>query len=178
MNNVNLCANGFLIHEERQVEGEPLVFLSCRIELREGYTLRSYFRMLDRYPVLSRLNFFFPDLVSRYAASPAEGCADAGLDCLEFGKIVEMTGFPQEPSIQIYPSLKGIMGEDVFELRRFGLENILDLPLRLGGLRHIVFGDKMDVFRCDTAFNLFEFVEGIAWELSFQTGPSECRLRR
>lgn len=178
MNNVNLCANGCLIHEGKLVEGVPLVFLSCVIELESGYTLRSYFLMLEKYPVLSNLGLFFAAHMHRYAKCAAGGCRAEGLDCLEFGKVIEMTGFPREPAIHVYSSLKGRAGEEYRELNRYRLEDILDMPLRLGGLRHIIFGDKMDVFRCDTAINLFEFVEGIAWELSFQSGPSDCRLRR
>ena len=55
---------------------------------------------------------------------------------------------------------------------------ILDMPVRLGRLRHIVFGDKVDIFEFDTVFTLFEFIEGIAWELGFQVGSTQCALRR
>ena len=52
----------------------------------------------------------------------------------------------------------------------------MDMPLKLGVLKHIVFGDKVDVFEFETVFNLFEFIEGIIWELSFQGTPKECTL--
>ena len=48
----------------------------------------------------------------------------------------------------------------------------------LARLKHIVFGDKVDIFEFDTVFTLFEFIEGIAWELSFHVAPTECALRR
>ena len=51
-------------------------------------------------------------------------------------------------------------------------------PVRLGSLRHVVFGDSVDVFEFDTVFTLFEFIDGIAWELSFQNTPITCELRR
>ena len=47
---------------------------------------------------------------------------------------------------------------------------------KLGVLKHVIFGDKVDVFEFDTVFNLFEFIGGIIWELSFQGTPKECAL--
>ena len=58
------------------------------------------------------------------------------------------------------------------------LENILDMPLKLGKLKHIVFGDKVDILEFDTVFNLFEFIDGIMWELGFQGTLTACELRR
>jgi hypothetical protein len=36
----------------------------------------------------------------------------------------------------------------------------------------------MDVFEFETVFTLFEFIDGIAWELSFHGTPDACDLRR
>jgi hypothetical protein len=52
------------------------------------------------------------------------------------------------------------------------------MPLRLGKLKHVVFGDKIDVFEFETVFSLFEFIDGVAWELSFHGAPEACELRR
>ena len=57
-------------------------------------------------------------------------------------------------------------------------EQIFDMPVRIGKLKHVVFGDKVDVLEFDTVFNLFEFIEGIVWQLSFHRSPKECALRR
>mgnify|MGYP001070394922 CR=1 FL=1 len=59
-----------------------------------------------------------------------------------------------------------------------GLPCLLDMPLRLGKLRHVIFGDRVDLFEFDTVFNLFELIDGIAWELSFQNLPQTCDIRR
>jgi len=67
-------------------------------------------------------------------------------------------------------------GTEIQEIKSFHLESILDMPLKLGVLKHIVFGDKVDVFEFDTVFNLFDFIEGIIWELSFQGNPKECAI--
>jgi len=65
-----------------------------------------------------------------------------------------------------------------YELKTVSLENILDLPVHLGNLRHVVFGDKVDIFEFETFFNLFEFIDGIAWELSFHGSPIQCEIGR
>ena len=64
------------------------------------------------------------------------------------------------------------------EIRSSQLDGLLDLPLALGSLKHIVFGDKVDAFEFETVFNFFEFIDGIAWELSFHGRPQACELRR
>jgi len=56
------------------------------------------------------------------------------------------------------------------------VEHLLDLPVCLGRLRHVVFGDKMDEFEFDTVYNLFEFMEAVIWELSFHGNPEHCNI--
>jgi hypothetical protein len=58
------------------------------------------------------------------------------------------------------------------------LENLLDLPVKLGRLKHVIFGDRVDIFEFDTVYTLFEFIDGIAWELSFHGTPKQCEIRR
>ena len=58
------------------------------------------------------------------------------------------------------------------------LDSLLDLPLKLGKLKHIVFGDRVDIFEFDTVYTLFEFIDGIAWQLGFHAAPEQCELRR
>ena len=50
------------------------------------------------------------------------------------------------------------------------------MPLRLGLLKHVVFGDRVDVFSFETVYTLFEFIDSIAWELSFHGTPRECKI--
>ncbi|NJL58913.1 MAG: hypothetical protein HC887_03960 [Desulfobacteraceae bacterium] len=89
-----------------------------------------------------------------------------------------MIGFPGEPRMEIYNSFHGVFGKEHFELKLYKPEGLLDMPIKLGRLKHIVFGDKVDIFEFDTVFTLFELIDAVAWELSFQTGPMECQLRR
>ena len=177
MNTITLKADGLIVHEG-SVASEPLVFLPFKVELEEGYTLRSYFEMLRKYALLTKLSFFFPACMKQYSESPPAGCTTGDFDYLRIGKTVEMLGFPGEPKLEIYISFNGISGSGVCELNRYRFAELLDMPVRLGRLKHIVFGDKVDVFEFETVFTLFEIVDGICWELSFQAGSAECRLRR
>jgi len=176
MNKITLKTDGSIAENGKIVQNDPLRFLSYQIHLEEGYTLRSFLRMCARYAVLARLNAFLPDCLQRYRACPKRQCVSNAIDHLKFHKTVEMIGFPGQPRLEIYNTLCGIRGRETFEIKSFHLESLLDMPLQLGRLKHIVFGDKVEIFEFDTVFNLFELIEGIIWELSFQAAPKECAL--
>ncbi len=78
--------------------------------------------------------------------------------------------------MEIYTSLYGVYGNETCDLRSVQLENILDMPLKLGKLKHIVFGDQEDVLAFETVFTLFEFIDGILWDLSFHGTLGACAL--
>ena len=177
MNIVKLLPDGQLTDDQSgKAQGDPIGYLSWQVQLETPYHLRSYFRLIDRYPVLAKLNPFFPSLLEQYRASPTEHCTGSGFDALQFSKTVEMIGFPGKPRLEIYQSLKGLLGDETSDIKSSRLEGLLDLPLELGKLKHIVFGDKVDVFEFETVYTLFEFVDGIAWELSFLGTPETCAI--
>jgi len=178
MNQIFLGKDGTLLHDAKVENGSPLPFLNQGVVLDSGFSLRSYFRMLERHPVLQEINVFMRMLMEEYRKSPGSGCVFAGFDCLEFSKTVEMIGFPGKPRMEIYIVFQGVHQNEHLEMRSIRLENLLDMPLRLGPLKHVVFGDKMDAFEFDTIYSLFEFIDGIAWELSFHGTPTECQIRR
>ncbi|MEW6265624.1 MAG: hypothetical protein AB1641_21330 [Thermodesulfobacteriota bacterium] len=176
MSEVFLANDGSILTGRSAPAGAPLVYLGGRVELAPDYTLRGYFRMLEKYPLLAGLNEFIPALQERYRAAGDE--PPTVLERLEFGKNVEMIGFPGQPRLEIYTALRGVSGRESFDLRAYRLESLLDLPLRLGGLRHIILGDRVDLLEFGTVFLLFEFIEGLAWDLSFAVGSTQCELRR
>lgn len=178
MNEVLLERGGAIVHKGRVVENNPLPHLGAKVELQTGFTLRSFFELLVRYPILCDLNSFLGSYPGQYRGSPGGGAAVEGLDALEFGKTVEMIGFPGKPRLEIYTSLYGRQGESQRDIRPFPIEGILDVPLRFAKLKHIIFGDKADIFEFETVITLFEFLDGIAWALSFQSTPPQCGLRR
>jgi hypothetical protein len=176
VNQITLLNDGSIIESNKIVPGDSLMILGCQVELEQGYTLRSFFRMFEKYALLVKLDAFVADCRQRYLRCPKGHCTSDDIDHLQFYKTVEMIGFPGEPRLEIYNTLCGAHGGENLEIKSFHLENLLDMPLKLGVLKHIVFGDKVDVFEFDTVFSLFEFIEGIIWELSFQGTPKECAI--
>ncbi|MDX9787186.1 MAG: hypothetical protein RBT11_10435 [Desulfobacterales bacterium] len=179
MKKINLEINGSIHVNHYPLEKlNPLVFLGDQIMLANGYCLRSYFCMLETYPVLQQLSEFFRGAIERYHEISEADAGYLALKQLEFGKTIEMIGFPGKPRLEIYNSLRSAGQEEGLEIRTIDLSGLLDVPLRLGKLRHIVFGDQVDVLEFETACTLFEFIDGIAWELGFHTTPGECEIRR
>jgi hypothetical protein len=178
MNKILLKKNGSIEHNDKIADDDPLMFLSFGIMLEDGYTLRSFFQLFERYEILGRLNAFFATFREQYDQSPSEHCLYDGFDYLEFAKIVEMVGFPGKPRLDIYHSLRGIRKDEKSEIKALSLDNLLDMPFKLGRLKHIVFGDSVDVFEFKTDYTLFEFIDGVLWDLSFQGTLMGCELRR
>jgi len=176
MNNIILKDDGLLVYQDRPVRNSPLMYSGFQIELDTGCCLRSFFLMLDAYPTLAKLNPFIPVFLEQFNRCPASACSGADIDCLILSRTVEMIGAPGDPRMQLYVSLEGVRDETVAPIKSYWLENLLDLPLRLGSLKHLVFGDKLDAFTFDTVFSLFELIDGICWELSFHNLPAECRI--
>ena len=177
MNTVTLKTDGTIHRNGNPVGSDGLECLSFQISLEETYTLRSFFRMLGKYTLFAKLNAFTAPYIEQYRSCPNQAC-DAGLlDYLEFGKTVEMIGVPDK-RLEIYNSLFGVRANETVEIKFMQLVGLLDVPLKLGRLKHIVFGDRVDIFEFDTVYTLFELIDGIGWELSFHATPEKCELRR
>ena len=177
MNAITLKTDGTIYHADKTVDAVRLDLLSCQIALEDEYTLRSFFKMLDKYALFAKLNAFFPTFAEQVQSCPDQGCDTGLLDYLEFGKTVEMIGIP-EKRLEIYNSLFGVHASENSEIKSMHLAGLLDVPLKLGRLKHIIFGDRVDIFEFDTVYTLFEFIDGIAWQLSFHATPQHCELRR
>ena len=177
MYDLSLKKDGAIYHKDSVVDSEVLKYLSYQIGLEDPYTLRSFFEMVEKYELLGRLNSFLPTCIEQYLNCPQRGCESDIIDHLEFAKTVEMIGVP-EKRLEIYSSVRGIRQSDSIEFRALPLSSLLDMPLTLGRLKHVVFGDQVDIFEFDTVFTLFEFIDGITWELGFHVIPEQCELRR
>ena len=177
MNAVTLKRDGAINRNRKTVRTDALDILSCRIVLEEVYTLRSFFKMLNKYTLLEKLNAFFPSYIEQYDSCPKRGCNAGVLDYLEFGKTVEMIGVPDR-RLEIYNSLSGVRASETTEIKSIQLAGLLDIPLRLGPLKHVIFGDRVDIFEFDTVYTLFEFIDGMGWQLGFHATPEQCELRR
>lgn len=173
-----LQPDGSILERGKPVGDDPLPHLGSAVELNPGFALRGFFLLLKKYAVLRRVNRFFPGLVEQYDGWPDRDCVPAGLDRLQLTRTVELVGFPGNPRLDIYLAFQGVAGEEALEIKSYRVEHLLDVPVRLGGLRHVVFGDKVNVFVFETAYTLFDILEGIGWQLAFHGTPTECALRR
>lgn len=178
MNIVTLQADGSIMESRRFLSDDPLEFLGYKVEIVEGVTLRTFFKMIQKYPLLARLNPFLPTYLKQYGLCAEKDCVYPGMDYLVLEKTVEMIGFPGEPRLEIYIALHGIKENEKIDLKNIGIDSLLDMALRLGKLKHVVMGDKVDIFEFETVFTLFEFIDGIVWELSFLGTLTGCPLRR
>jgi hypothetical protein len=177
MNQATLKPNGVLEVDSRSVTSEPLMYLGHALHLDPDCTLRSYFHMLRTYVPFIQLGDFFDVLHRQYAKCPDSGCQWPEFEYLVFSKTVEMTGYPGEPRLDIYNALRGVNAETTEEIRSLPLEVLLDVSMRMGQLKHVIFGDTVDTFEFDTVYTLFEFIDSVAWELSFHGAPPECQIR-
>ncbi|MCG8616330.1 MAG: hypothetical protein MI802_08945 [Desulfobacterales bacterium] len=177
MEKVLLATDGSIIKRGKPFSGNPLSLLSHMVDLEPGFTLSSFFALLAGHPVLMELSELLEPLAAM-AAEAGKGYPKAHeIDGLMFYKTIEMKGFPGKPGVDIYNSLKGVKADETLGLKFFQVESLLEHDFRLGELKHIIFGDGQDMFTYDTHYSLFELVEGVAWELSFNFNPLQCSIR-
>ena len=203
MDTVRLTRDGRLVGPGDVPVTDPLPALSLAVSLEEGCTLRSFFLMLRRYPDLPKLSEFLPIALADAEKCPASGCVSDDIALLAVGKTMELIGFPGEPRAEMYLWLRGLAApsgeaaplspgaaadqrgaflaglmEADREIRFIPLEILLDTPLFLAGLKHVVLGDVDRSLFCETRFTLFEVVDGLAWELGFRGGSQQCSIGR
>jgi len=177
VNQIQLKPDGRLTAETHKISDSPLHLLGHQLLLEEHCRLRSFFLLSERYTVFSQLSDHFQLLKMQYDQCPDSNCLWSAFDSLEFSKTVEMIGFPGTPRLEIYHVLKGVGLNATHDIRQLPLKVLLDMPLILGPLKHLVFGDRMDTMEFETVYTLFEFIDGMAWALSFQGASAECLTR-
>lgn len=177
MNQVQLHPDGKLTAGDHEVSDSPLRMLGYQLQLALNCRLRSFFLLLENYAIYSQLGDTYPLIKTQYDQCPENGCQWPEFDSLQFSKTVEMIGFPGDPRLEIYHNLLGFGRDTTHEIRQLPLKVLLDMPLILGPLKHLVFGDRMDTMKFETVYTLFEFIDGMAWALSFHGAADQCLTR-
>jgi hypothetical protein len=176
MEKVSLTKEGIILKRDKPVTGNVFSLLSHTIELAPGFTLASFFTLVSHYPELIKLS----ELLDTYLTMATTGTQfpkTREIEGLVFFKTIAMKGFPGKPGIRIYNSLKGVKENQTKALKFFQMESLLDHELNLGDLKHIIFGDGQDIFTYESFYSLFELIEGITWEMSFNFNPLQCSIR-
>ena len=181
METIQIRKDGTILKKNKPVRTHCLDLLGHSVCLAPDFMLASFFQMVRAYPQLKKVSPLFEAFLGIIPETGPVPERSDEIKGLTFYKTIEIIGFPGTPAIQIYNSLKGRMPDKLHEpmdLKFFHLESLLGHTLSLGQLQHIVFGDNQDIFSFDTFYTLFELLEGIAWELSFNFNPLECSIRR
>ena len=147
MKKIYLKNDGFIEENGQTVFLSDLKLLSRGIELEKGYRLKSYFMLLEKYASYREISDFSDTYIERFRMYDGGSLSVDSMDRLEFLKTVEMRGYPGKPAIDIYTRLKGLKGETFVELKFFQIENIIHMPLSLGKLRHVIFGDHQEILK-------------------------------
>jgi len=177
MDKICLTKEGVILKKNKPVTGNVFSFLSHAIDLGPGFTLASFFAMVSRYPELIKMSELLDTFLTMAAKGEGQFPRTRKIKGLIFFKTIAMTGFPGKPGIQIYNCLRGITDNQTKPLKFFHMESLLAHELILGDLKHIIFGDGQDMFTYETCYSLFELIEGITWEMSFNFNPLQCSIR-
>ena len=177
METLRLTPEGKILQKNRPATGDPLSWLTHLVTLDAGVTLASFFTMIRSCPDFIRLSPVLDPLVDMAEAVGGTFPKAEEIDGLVFYKTVAMKGFPGRPGIEIYNSLKGVKADQILGLKFFQVESLLEHNLCLGDLKHVIFGDSQDMFTCDTHYSIFELIDGVAWEMSFNFNPLQCSIR-
>ncbi len=175
---LQLKENGQILKRGKPLTSPVFRHLSDTIVLDNEFRLISFFKVIKLYPELEELSDLLPTLLSMAFQSGEPIIKSEEIDHLKFYKTISMKGFPGEPGIDIYNSLKGINQGKSVGLKFFQMDYLLAHKLVLGNLKHIIFGDTQDTFSYETFYTLFELIEGICWEMSFNFNPKQCVIRR
>lgn len=178
MEKIIIHPDGEITKNGKKLAASVLKLLGNSIQIDEKFRLASFFMMINLYPDLKNISEILEPLLEIISKTGGSKMKTEELDSLLFYKTIEIKGFPGIPSLTFYNSLKGVFNKKTKDLKAFHLETLLDHRLKLGKLKHVVFGDREDIFQYETFYTLFELVEGIAWELSFNFNPLQCSIRR
>lgn len=178
MHRLNIKKCGTIFEGQSAVSGNPLRFSGSAVSLEPSFTLASYFLMLNAYPELQQLSEMIPALMEIAGPHLEHPEKEETLTGLVFFKTIEIKGDKLPPELTLYNQVKGKDDHGLKNLKFFHIETLLGHHLSLAPLEHIVFGDTQDTLQFDTFYSLFEFVESIAWQLSFNFNPLQCSIRR
>jgi len=183
MDNIILKASGELVKNGAELpighELDILRYLGETIELDAACTLRSYFKMLEKYKALQFIDPFIPSYLAEYLKCPKKCCIDSDMEylSLEYSIIYD----PKRKSkydldeIEISTTFHGKSAKDGYAIEFSPLKKLLDYPLKLERGVFYKFDPKLKIqeSKFDYYFKLWDLVHEIIWELSFMGIPKQ-----
>ncbi len=161
---IELSENGFILFKEKIIgESRILCFLGEPIILNENFTLRSFFKMLSHYTVLSEIEAYLIDYVDLYRTHLID------LPFNNDNKIILFNSYlVHQPnkflSIRHNLTLKGLETNNQYSVDFFDIENIIDCKIdivkkvKTYKLENNKFNRLPDNYTVDFPTNLFEFI--------------------
>ncbi|GAB7080000.1 hypothetical protein [Megalodesulfovibrio paquesii] len=182
MQRVSVACDGSLLVDGHPSAQDPLSLLGEAVTLAEGFTLGSWFRMIQLHRDFARLSQFLPALLQGLEGrEKLPPILPGEVEGLMLVRTVELVGHPPPERLDMYTSLVGVRNDHPSEevpIKHIPPASLWDVPFRLGRCRHMVLGDRFAEFVFETVFTLFELIEAVAWQLSFHGASAECALRR
>jgi hypothetical protein len=155
-----------------------LSYLQYAVRLEDGFTLRSYFKLIENYPALQSLDYYFYEYVDEYKQTPKKNCIMDDVSCIEVSNVVDLSEGEGISDVQIWVNVSGkdkIIENERWALDFSSLADMLDIPIVLSGCYVTDYKDgefKTREFK-DYAFSFWEFLKSIIDEISFHGSPKD-----
>jgi hypothetical protein len=182
-------------YKETLIKDSSYLFpnLNENIELNKDVTLRSYFKMLEKYPEIQVLDNFILPFLEEY-----KNCSEyekPEMEYLELRKIAiyEHVIFDKESvmdelidnvsdeytSCEIYCSFDGYKDNETWGIEFSPLQKLIDCPLKLGNNKIYIYIDKKtkEYSSDECSISLYNFIKEIIWELSFCGTPKNRDIK-
>lgn len=158
-----------------------LGLLQSNVTLEDGYTLRSLFKLLEKYPVLLWLEWSFINFIDEYKSCPPKGCVSDNLTHIVIAKYASIDCCGEEKELIVSTHVSGkIEGiEETYALDFSPLNTLLDLKLQFDTAG---FYKEEDLYKKGRAkkkveyyphsYTLWDLCTSIMGELSFHGTPA------
>lgn len=100
-----------------------LLHLTNSIELEENYTLRDYFKLIEKYRGFQLLDVAFPTFISEYKDCPKENCLTTDIDYLVINYVAS---YESKKDFKPSNSLKSLFDQEIIHIDS-NIEYFLDL---------------------------------------------------
>jgi hypothetical protein len=160
-------------------EMDVLAYLMEPVELAKGFTVRDYFKVVQKYKMLQLLDHYFEPYLEELKKCPAKGCAAPDMKSIEVHKYVTVNF---EKDAYVVLDVSGIAkkkdehGNIHYGVDFMPLSKMLDLPITFGKMGiHSISMDKKKEFnyKYPTSYTLWDLIRGFIWEISFYGVPQE-----
>lgn len=177
---LKLKKNGNITTEKGKSTNTALFFLNDAIVLEDGFTLRSFFKMVDKHKEFQLLNVYFKDFLDEYMACKVRGCTCHDIKYIEVYKEIDNSVYDDMEDFTESIVVHGTGNKDCYAIEYTELNELLDIPIKIAQLKYIKCfltekHKKSEIKQYDTPLSLYDFVTGLILELSFFGTPDNRR---